>query len=195
MKSMQTTTAGPRLGSKRISTKSLVTMAMLIAIGTALVAMFHFPIIPAVPFLLYDAADVPIFIGTFAFGPWWGLAMTAVISVIQGTIISPADGIVGILMHIFATGSFVLISGLLYRKNKTRRRAVFSLAAGIGTWVIVMIGWNLVITPAYFQMPIAAVVQLLPWILIFNIIKSGANSILTYFLYKPIHHLIEKFEK
>lgn len=195
MKSMQTPAAETRLGSNRISTRKLVTMAMLIAIGVALVAVFHYPIIPAVPFLLYDAADVPIFIGAFAFGPWWGIAMTAIISVIQGTLISPADGIVGILMHILATGSFVLVSGLFYRRKKTRQRAIASLALGTGVWILVMIGWNLVITPAYFQMPLSAVVALLPWIILFNFIKAGANSILTYFLYKPIHHLIEKFEK
>ncbi|MFQ9412551.1 MAG: hypothetical protein ACLR1T_18100 [Evtepia gabavorous] len=37
-----------------------------------LVYVIHFPIFPAASFLEYDPADIPILIGTFAYGPLAG---------------------------------------------------------------------------------------------------------------------------
>lgn len=42
-------------------------MGMLVAIAIVLVYFIHFPIFPAVAFLEYDPADIPILMGTFAF--------------------------------------------------------------------------------------------------------------------------------
>ena len=54
------------------------------AISVALVYLIHFPIFPAVAFLEYDPADIPILIGTFVFGPLSGIVLTVVTSVITG---------------------------------------------------------------------------------------------------------------
>ena len=51
------------------NTRKLTTLAMLAALAIVLVALIHFPLVPAAPFLEYDPADIPIFIGTFLFGP------------------------------------------------------------------------------------------------------------------------------
>ena len=77
-------------------TRKLPTMAMLAAISIVLVALIHFPIIPGATFLEYDPADVSILVGTFLFGPWAGLALTAVVSVIQGLTVSAGSGVIGI---------------------------------------------------------------------------------------------------
>ena len=53
-------------------------MAMLVAVSIVLVALIHLPILPMVPFLEYDPADIPILVGTFAFGPVAGLILTIV---------------------------------------------------------------------------------------------------------------------
>ena len=52
-----------------MKTRRIITIAVLAAISVVLVALIHFPIFPAVAFLEYDPADIPILIGTFAFGP------------------------------------------------------------------------------------------------------------------------------
>ena len=46
------------------NTRKLTTLAMLAALAIVLVALIHFPLVPAAPFLEYDPADIPIFIGT-----------------------------------------------------------------------------------------------------------------------------------
>ena len=45
------------------NTRKLTTLAMLAALAIVLVALIHFPLVPAAPFLEYDPADIPIFIG------------------------------------------------------------------------------------------------------------------------------------
>ena len=66
------------------TTVKLAKMGMLIGISIILVVLIHVPIIPAAPYLEYDPADIPIFIGTFAFGPLAGLILTIIVSIIQG---------------------------------------------------------------------------------------------------------------
>ncbi len=100
---------------KKNSVHQMATMAMLAAISIVLMYFVRFPILPAAPFLEYDMADVPILIGTFLFGPVKGLILTILVSLIQGFTVSAASGWIGILMHIFATGAFVIVAGTIYR--------------------------------------------------------------------------------
>ena len=51
-------------------TVKVVKMGVMVAISVALVYLIHFPIFPAVSFLEYDPADIPILIGTFALDLW-----------------------------------------------------------------------------------------------------------------------------
>ena len=102
-------------------TVKLVKMGVMVAISVALVYLIHFPIFPAVAFLEYDPADIPILIGTFAFGPLAGLALTVVTSVIQGLTVSSGSGLYGILMHVIATGVLVIVSGSIYSRKKTKK--------------------------------------------------------------------------
>ena len=96
-------------------TVRLAKMGMLVAISVVLAYFVHFPIIPGLNFLEYDPADISIFIGTFAFGPLGGIALTVVTSLIQGLTVSAGSGAYGIIMHIIATGTFVLVAGNIYR--------------------------------------------------------------------------------
>ena len=138
----------------KIKTKQLTQMAVLAAMSILLVYLIHFPIFPAAPFLEYDPADIPIFIGTFMFGPLGGLILTAVVCVLQGVTVSSASGIIGILMHFFATGSFVLVAGNIYKRNRTRKGAVIGLALGSVTMTITMALWNIAITPFFLGIPV-----------------------------------------
>lgn len=170
----------------------LAKMGMLVALSVILVYFVHFPIFPVVSFLEYDPADVPILIGTFAFGPLAGLAITGIVSVVQGMTVSSGSGLYGIIMHIIATGAFVLTAGLLYRHKKTKKEAVIALAAGTAAMVLVMYFANLVITPLFTGWPVAAVKEVMPFILAFNAVKAGINSIATFLLYKRISGFLHR---
>lgn len=157
-------------------TRKLTTCAFLAALSIVLAYIIRFPIFPAVAFLEYEPADVPIFIAAFLFGPWWGIGITIVVSAIQAMTVSASSGVIGFAMHVFATGAFVLVAGFMTRKNKSTRRMVEAFCAGTLTMVALMIPLNLIFTPMY-GVPLQTVKDLmLPFIVPFNLIKAGANA-------------------
>lgn len=168
----------------------LVKLGMLSAISVVLVYLIHFPLFPAVAFLEYDPADIPLLIATFAFGPTVGLLLTILTSIIQGLTVSAASGLYGILMHIIATGVLVLTAGIIYSRHKTKKTAILGLLCGMAVMAIVMMGANLVITPLFMGVPKAAVWNLMPFIVGFNLIKAGINGAVTFLVYKRISHLL-----
>ncbi|MDF3002034.1 MAG: transporter component [Bacillota bacterium] len=170
----------------------LAKLGMLAAISIVLVYFVHFPIFPPVAFLEYDPADIAIFMGAFAFGPLAGLGLTVVASVIQGFTVSAQSGVYGIIMHILATGSFVLVAGTIYKRGKSRKSALIGLLFGTLTMVVVMFGANLVVTPLFMGIPVEAVKPLMPFILAFNFIKAGINSVITFLLYKRISKFLHR---
>ena len=171
----------------------MVKLGMLTALSIILVYAIHFPIFPAASYLEYDMADVPILIGTFLYGPWWGLALTAVVSLLQWLLVSPQSLWVGAVMHFFATGSYVVAAGLIYRNHKTRSSALFGMALGAVLQTLMMVPMNLIFTVHFFGVPKETVIALLPTVIIpFNAIKTVANSILTFLLYKRVAKLFEK---
>lgn len=176
----------------KITTARLAKMGMLVAISIVLVYLIHFPIFPAVAFMEYDPADIPILIGSFAFGPLAGILLTLVTSVIQGVTVSAASGVYGILMHFIATSALVVTAGLIYSKNKTRKGAIIALICGVIAMTVVMAGANMVITPIFMGVPRSAVWALMPFILAFNAIKAGINSLVTFLLYKRISGFLHR---
>lgn len=178
-------------------TRRIAAIGVLTALSVVLVALIHFPIFPAVSFLEYDPADIPILICGFAFGPAAGIAVTVIAALIQGFTVSAASGVYGILMHVLATGAYIVISSLIYNKHKSKRGAVAALCFGTLAMVVVMFGANLVITP-YFMLDavnsetVGFVLGLMPFILLFNLIKAGVNGAVTFFIYKSISGLITK---
>ena len=171
----------------------MVKLGMLTALSIILVYAIHFPIFPAATYLEYDMADVPILIGAFLYGPWWGLGLTAVVSVLQWLLVSPQSLWVGAVMHFLATGSYVVAAGLIYQHNKTSSAAVFGMALGALLQTLMMIPMNLIFTVHFFGVPREAVIALLPTVIVpFNAIKTVANSIITFLLYRRVAKLFEK---
>ena len=193
---MKTQVKKPETHLQKVSCKSttgMVTLAMFCAISVVLVYLIHFPIFPAAAFLEYDPADIPIFILTFLFGPEIGLIATAVVSVLQWLLVSQASGWIGCVMHIVSTGGFVLVAGLIYKKHRTLKGAVVSLAFGILTMTVTMVLWNIIFTPIYMGAPLEAVLDImLPCIIPFNLIKAGVNSILAFLLYKSVGNVVKR---
>ena len=185
--------------SERI--KKLTIMAMLVALSIVLVYLIHFPIFPAASFLEYDPADIPILVGTFAYGPLAGVLLTVVASLIQGFTVSAQSGVMGIAMHICATTILVLVAGTIYRVRRTRGGAVLALICGTLAMALGMLVFNHVVTPYFVTADVsdaAAVAAsrayvdtlLLPVILPFNLIKAGVNSLITFAVYKVVSRYI-----
>lgn len=172
-------------------TIKLAKMAMLAAISAVLVLLIRIPFPPA-PYLVYDPADIPIFIGAFAFGPLAGVALTFVVSFIQAFVLG-GDGLIGFFMHFVATGSFVLLAGYIYKRNKSRKTAVIALICGTILMTVSMMLWNLLITPIFLGVPRAAVIAMLGTVILpFNLLKAGINSVVTFMTYKSIAKFLHR---
>jgi riboflavin transporter FmnP len=172
-------------------TTKITKMAMLAAISVVLVLLIRIPYPPA-PFLVYDPADIPIFIGTFAFGPLAGLALTFIVSFIQAFVLG-GDGLIGFFMHFVATGAFVIVAGFIYKRNKSRKTAVVALVCGTIVMTVSMLLWNLLITPIFLGVPRDAVVAMLGTVILpYNLLKAGINSIVTFLTYKSIARFLHR---
>lgn len=178
----------------------IVKLGMLGALSIVLVLILHFPIFPAVSFLEFEFGDVPIYLAGFAFGPWWGLALTAVVSVIQGITVSAASGWIGILMHLISSGASVVVAALIYQRYRTLKGSIWAMSAGVVAKLLVMIVCNFFLTPLHLNITLGlpyavaqdTVVTLLGYIVAFNAIKATANGLVTYILYKPLSRVFFK---
>lgn len=166
-------------------------LAMMTAISIVLLLLVRIPFPPA-PFLVYDPADMPIFITAFAYGPIPGLLVTLAVCLIQAFGFG-GDGLYGFLMHFVATGMVAVIIGMMYRHNKTKKQAIKALIVGIIVEVVVMCGMNVLITPFYMGVETKAVIAMLPTVILpFNLLKVGINSLLTFVLYKRLSGFLHR---
>lgn len=177
--------------NNKYTTSTMAKIAMMTAISCVLMLIIRIPY-PPLPFLKYDPADIPIFITAFAFGPVAGIIVTVIVSVLQAFVLGD-DGFYGCIMHILATGIFVIVAGNIYSKYKTKKSAIIGLILGLLTLVLMMCLANYIVTPIYTGMPRKAVVDmLLPFIVPFNLLKGGINAFITFLLYKRISEFLHK---
>lgn len=171
---------------KRLTTKDVTYLGVMAALAVVLAFLIRIPW-PAAPFLEYDPADVPIFIVTFAFGPIPGLILTVIVSFVQGLTVSAGSGIIGIVMHIAATGTAALVAGYIYKRNKTKGTAVKALVSAVAAMTGVMLVMNLWLTPIFMGTPVEAVLgMIVPIILPFNLVKAGLNAVIAFGIYKVV---------
>lgn len=180
------------LRKKSFDTHTLVKIAMMTAISLVLLLLVRIPY-PMAPFLVYDPADVPIYITAFAMGPIPGLIVTFIVCFIQAFLLG-GDGIYGFVMHFIATGLVAVVMGCIYNKHKTKKAAIIALSVSVLLVVVVMCIMNYFVTASFMGVDKSAVLAMIPTVIIpFNLIKAGLNSLLTFLLYKKISKLLHKY--
>ncbi len=164
--------------------KTLAAMAMLTAMAYGVMAVCK--IIPKVGgFLSLDAIDAVIGIGGFLFGPAAAVMMILVEALLEAVTLS-TTGWYGFLMNVLSTVLLICPAVWLYRRRGGTAGAVAGLAVGVVCRLAGMILFNYLITPLYFQMPRPAVVDLMPMIAVFNLVKGVLNAALLMVLYPPV---------
>jgi riboflavin transporter FmnP len=172
--------------NKRLSTKSMVTYAMLSAVAYVAILLTRFQLVPAADFLKYDPKDVVVVISGFLYGPLPALAVNVVASFVEMISIG-TSGPIGMLMTVLATASFSTPAVIIYRRKRDLTSAVVGLLVGSVTMVAFMLLWNYIMVPIYQGIPRAAVAgMLVPVFLPFNAIKAAFNASVTMLLYKPV---------
>jgi len=177
------------LPRQRWETRQLATMALFIAIGVVL-SFIEFPLIPAVPWLFYDASNVPAMLAGFAFGPAAGCLVGTLIALLHGLLkVDP----VGAVMNIIGMVFYVLPAALLYKRFKGTGSIIVGLVLGSVVSAAVVILANFVFTPLYFGGTVEEVMMMLvPVLLPFNALKVLLNSVLAFVLYKSLYRLLNR---
>lgn len=178
----------------KTNTRKLTMLALFAAICSVL-TYISFPLLPIVDFIKYDPADVIVLMVTFLCGVPAGLCVVVIAALFQSLYVSP-DFPFGFIMHVISSATLLTVSGLIYRRRKTRGMALAAmLIAGVCVSLI-MVPANLIFTPIYKGAPVEAVKELLlPGIIPVNLLKSAINIAITFILYKPVSRLWGKFSQ
>lgn len=196
---------------KILTTRKITMIGMFSAIAMIL-HLFDFPL-PFVPgFYKLDFSELPILVGTFAFGPVAGVMMEFIKILLKLCVKGTSTAYVGDFANFVVGCSFILPAASLYAFKKTKKRAI--LACVVGTLVMTLFGtaFNAVyLLPAFsrlFGMPmdqiLAAGAALNPlmrsntiWAFVaacvapMNLIKGTAVSVVTLLIYKPLSPVIK----
>lgn len=173
--------------TNRFSTRTLVTCALLCAIGV-LLSLVEFPLLPGVTWLKYDASAMPALVGGFAYGPAAGACIGVVGAVIHGLLFADFSGAV---MNILVVVAFVVPAAALYRRLPSLAGEVAGLVVGAIVMVAAAILGNLVITPAWLGVPLDAVIAMIvPILLPFNALKAVLNAVLSAIVFKAVGRMM-----
>ena len=194
--------------TRTIMIRRIAACAILTAMAVLLMYLeIPLPFMPV--FLKFDFAELPVLIGAFALGPFWGI----VIELLKNLIHLPVTQTMGIgELSNFITGIiYVGTAGLIYRKFRTKKGAAISMVISTLVLAIVAIPVNAFITlPLYGSVmgfPLEAIIGmsagvnplvkdkitlLLAVFVPFNLFKGTVVGLITFFVYKPISKLINK---
>ena len=164
--------------------KKMVILALLSAMAYVIVFVCRLPIIPSAPFLDLEFKSAIILIGSFIFGPLSGLIMSFVICLLEMVTYS-STGLIGCIMNIVATVSFVCPASFVYKKKKSTTGAIIGIAVGAIMMTIAMVLWNYIVSPLYMGVTREVIAtMLLPVFVPFNLIKAVINGAVALFIFK-----------
>lgn len=189
--------------------RMLTTTAMLGAMA-GLLMLIEFPLAFIAPsFYKIDLSEIPVLIGTFAFGPIQGIVIELIKILIKLILKGTNTGFVGELANFIIGVAMVIPAGIIYKRKKTKKSAILGMA--ISTVMMAVVGVFLnayVMIPMYSAfMPVEQIVEagkaIIPWVndtftfclfcvLPFNLLKGMIVSIIVAIIYKPLSRLIHK---
>lgn len=176
----------------KFSIKKIALLAVLAALAYVIMAFIRIPIMPAAPFLEYDAKDIFFVLAGFLLGPVESLIIIVLVCLLEMVTVS-TSGPIGLLMNVISSIFFVLPAALVYKKKRSLPSAIIGLTLSVFGMTSAMILWNYFVTPGYMHVDRSVVVSMLPTVFLpFNIIKAGINMALTLMIYKPLSIALHK---
>ena len=195
---------------KRLEIREITTIGMLGAIATVLM-LFEIPLPFAPPFYEIDFSEVPVLIGCFALGPIAGALIEFVKILLNLVINGSATAGVGEFANFCIGCSFCIPAGIIYKRKKSKKGAMFGLVSG--TLIMTFLGCFInayIMLPTYakaFQIPIegliemgtkvnASITDLFTFVMFavvpFNLLKGILVSVIVLLIYKKISPIIKR---
>ena len=134
------------------TTRKVAMVGMFSAIAMILM-LFEFPLPFAPGFYELDFSELPILIGTFAFGPTAGVLMEFVKILLKLFVKGTSTAFVGDLANFVVGCSFILPASLVYVFRKNKKSAVVACITGTLVMTIFGTAFNAVyLLPAFAEM-------------------------------------------
>ncbi len=193
------------------NTLKIAMIGMFSAVSLVL-HLFDFPLPFAPGFYKLDFSELPILIGSFAFGPAAGVMMEFIKILLKLFIKGTSTAFVGDLAN-FAVGcSLILPASVIYAFRKTKKSAVLACIIGTGVLTIFGTAFNAVyLLPAFAKLygipledllamgsavnPLAGEGSILSFVIAcvapLNLIKGASVSLVTLLVYKPLSPIIK----
>lgn len=187
-------------------TRKMAAIGMFSAIA-AILMLFEFPLPFAPSFYELDFSELPILIGSFAYGPAAGVMMEFIKILLKLFIKGTSTAFVGDLAN-FAVGcSLVLPASVIYAFRKNKKSAILACIAGTLVMTVFGTAFNAVyLLPAFselYHMPLDQILamgkevnplmtkdSIVNFVVVcvapLNLIKGTSVSIVTLLIYKPL---------
>jgi len=192
-----------------LSTKRIAVIGMLSAVATVLMVL-EMPVPFAPPFYKIDLSELPVLIGTFAYGPAAGVLIEFCKIILKLLVKGTSTAFVGELAN-FAVGcSFILPAGIIYLFKKTKKMAIISSITGTMIMTVIGTAFNAIyLLPKFaqlFGMPLEAIVGMgtavnpaidsVTTLVIFavaplNLLKGSLVSLITLLIYKKLSPILK----
>lgn len=165
-------------------------MALFTALAFA-VTFLEFPIFPAAPWLKLDFANVFFIIEGFIFGPVEAIISIAIKELLCFT--KSSSGGVGEIANFLMSTAYIIGPSIAYRFKKGRKWVAFYLVCACILQISASLPVNRFINYPFFMKDGAADMFAKTWyyVLLFNLIKSVAVSIVVFLIYKPLSRFIK----
>lgn len=197
------------------NTRKLAMIGMFSAIAMIL-HVLDFPIFFAPGFYKMDFSELPILVGSFAFGPVAGVMMEFVKILLKLCIKGTSTAFIGDLANFVVGSSLIIPASAVYSFKKTKKSAI--IACIVGTLVMTVFGtaFNAVyLLPAFskfYGMPLDAILAMgaevnplakegsivsfvVACVAPMNLIKGTLVSVVTLLIYKPLSPIIKTGHK
>ncbi len=176
--------------------KNLAKIAVFAVLGFV-VTYLEFPLFPAVvPWLKLDFSNVFTLMGGFALGPISVLFIEFVKQLLCLFFKSSTGG-VGEIANLLMGVAFALPASIFYRRNKTRKVALFGMLIGIALQIVAACFANyFILIPALMggvqNLPLDPAKYIFVYVTVFNLIKGVTVAAVTFVLYKHISKLLKR---
>ena len=194
------------MGNARKSDRMIFTLSRCGILSAVAFILYLFDI-PIVAFYRLDISALPGLLAGFAMGPLEGFAIIVVKNLIHLPL--SHTRFVGEFADCLMTGVFVIVSSLLYRRNKTRKGALLAMIAGVLSMAVAGVLVNyFILIPTYqsiFGVDLNAILamagvngvdSLIKLVLLvtapFNLLKGAVISGITFILYKRLSPLLHQ---
>lgn len=200
-------------GNKKLSVRQMTLVGIMSSLSVILYYFlkFNLPFFP--PWLDIQVSEIPALITGFAYGPYAGFLVIFIRFIVK--IPATITAGVGEFADLVLSSSLVLISSLMYSKNRTIKGALKGTVIGVVVCTIfsIFVNWFILI-PAYVniaEFPLPALAGLLSnstglnvtvdnfmfyylllGVLPFNLLRYVLVAIFTFMLYKRTHMILKR---